>query len=701
MTQRCLSLKQAGPGQAGRAVVRIPIDQMANLKLEAGDTVSLSFARETHARVMPAPRGGDQVEVTEEILHNLGAGWGTMAKVARADLPPLESVVIKAADGASLAPEDASESLYDVPLTLGDTLKVTLPNAGSALVEVVATDPAPAGLFTDRTTLSIGGRPAPSSAYDDIGGLTAEIARVHEMVAAPLLRPELFARLGVAAPRGVLFTGPPGSGKTLLARSIAARTSAAFFQVNGPEIVSKHYGESEAALRNVFAAAAKDAPAIVFIDEIDAIAPKREALSGEKQVERRIVAQLLTLLDGLTERGRIIVMAATNLPDSLDPALRRPGRFDREINFGPPGPDARRDILAIHLRDAPLAEDVDLSEIAANSHGYVGADLAALAREASLAALERAVTEAGGEAFVDVDRLFISQPDLQHGLALTSPSALRDTFVETPAVSFDDIGGMEEAKQVLQEAVLWPLQHRHLFETLGLNGMSGILLAGPPGSGKTLLARALASESGMNFIPVRPARIMSQFLGEAERGIADVFAKARQSAPCLVFLDELDALAPVRRGKDPVLDRIVAQLLTEMDGLSRNTDIVVLGATNRARAIDPALTRPGRFDVIVPIGLPDLAAREAILAVHCRQRPLADDVDLGQLARKTEGVSGAGLAGLVTAAARHALRRHLGAAEQPVSICAEDFDAALEVQMKSEEARRFDHSSQEQTHAPA
>lgn len=671
MTVVALNLQPGKASPLGRGLARLPVDQMAVLGLQAGDVVSITGGRKTHARVMPGPRGTAQVEAGEELLHNSAAGWGAPVNLARVLLPKLTTVLLKALGPQGLTPGQLSESLYDLPLTLGD--KIAQRTGSAPAFEVVALDPAPAGIFTETTTLSL--QAAPTSGYEAIGGLSDQIARVHEMVAIPLLRPDLFERLGVPAPRGVLFTGPPGSGKTLLARSIAARTSAAFFQINGPEIVSKHYGESEAALRQIFAAAAKDAPAIIFIDEIDAIAPKREALSGEKQVERRIVAQLLTLMDGLSERGRIIVMAATNLPDSLDPALRRPGRFDREITFGPPTPAQRRHILDIHLRRAPLAADVNLDLIARQAHGYVGADLAALAREASLAALDRAVAGAGGEGHVRAETLFLTQADLTKGLAATSPSALRETQVESPIVTFADVGGLDAAKLALTEAVIWPQKHADAYAALCLRPVSGILLSGPPGSGKTLLARALAHESGMNFIPVRPTRIISQFLGEAERAIAEIFTKARHAAPCLIFFDELDALAPRRSGKDATLDRIVAQLLTEMDGLASNAGIVVLAATNRAAAIDPALTRPGRFDMVVPIGLPDLATRQSILAVHCRALPLARDVSLDRVAAQNEGSSGAELAGLVTGAARLALRRALALGQDPEIEAADFFEA--------------------------
>ena len=679
-----LSVHPSPQAQQSSALLRMPLDEMHRLELFAGDIVALTAGRQTHVRVVPTSNCADGIVATTTIANNAGAVQGDTVGITPATLPVLTSVLVRLKDPLICTTADLAETLYDLPLTEGDSLTVTLPMGRSANIEIISAHPAPAGLFQESTSLSLTEKPATTHQYSEIGGLTEQIARVHEMVSVPLLRPELFKRLGVPAPRGVLFTGPPGSGKTLLARSIAAKTSAAFFQISGPEIVSKHYGESEAALRKVFQAAQKESPAIIFIDEIDAIAPKRDSLSGEKQVERRVVAQLLTLMDGLSERGQIILMAATNLPDSLDPALRRPGRFDREIDFGPPSAEQRREILEIHLRDAPLASDVCLDDIAQQSHGYVGADLAALAREASLLALDRSVKEAEGEDNLRVDQLFIFQKDLLGGVDATAPSILRDTHVESPVGTFADVGGMDSVKTALKEAVLWPRQHKETLAKLRLSSISGVLLSGPPGSGKTLIIRAVSNESGMNFIPVRPARIMSQFLGDAERAVTDIFAKARQSAPCIVFFDELDALAPRRAGKDAVLDRIVDQLLTEMDGLSQNQDVVVVGATNRAAAIDPALTRPGRFDVVIPVPLPDKGGRRAILDVHSTGLPLATDVDLEHVAQDTEGMSGAALAAVTTSAARLAMRTALdqGVAEPHVTMA--DFAKAVAERNQSE-----------------
>lgn len=685
-----LPLTTSDDMQAGRARIRLPIDQMSAIGLRAGDTVAITAGRTTHARIIPAPRGTDCAWVSEELLTNAGAKTGDTAALSPATLTPLNTAILRLQDKTIIDPAELSECLFDIPLTEGDIFIARLPMGRQCPVQVASLGSVTAGLFTDSTVLSLQAKDGQAGGYETVGGLTDQIARVHEMVAAPLLRPDLFDRLGIRPPRGILFTGPPGSGKTLLARAVAANTAAAFFQINGPEIVSKHYGDSEAALRQIFASAARAQPAIIFIDEIDAIAPKREGLSGEKQVERRIVAQLLTLMDGLEDRGSVVVMAATNLPDSLDNALRRPGRFDREINFGPPDATSREEILRIHLRDAPLHPDVDLTALAAAAQGYVGADLAALTREAALAALQRAVAEAGSEAAVAPQTLFITQADLVQGLCVTSPSALRETDVESRPVSWADIGGLDQQKQALTEAVMWPLAHAGLYAALRLAPARGILLSGPPGSGKTLIARALAHESGMNFILVRPARIMSQFLGDAERAISDIFQRARHAAPTLIFFDELDGLAPRRGGKDAVLDRIVAQLLAEMDGLADNTNVVVLGATNRAAAIDPALTRPGRFDLILPIPLPNADARAAILRVHLANRPVADALEPAQLADVTAGFSGAALANLVARAARTALARALRDGHTAPQITPEDFSAALVAEAQSEASRASD-----------
>ncbi|MEO1678554.1 MAG: AAA family ATPase [Pseudomonadota bacterium] len=723
MSARRLSLTPAPSADAGRSLVRLAAADMLALGLRPGDTVSLTGSRTTHARVLPrrSPSGtgtppgpgaagrtggggdplparpadagpdgapaqpqptGDarcEMDASGEardaasaawqaaeargigadpaVAANAGARWGMAVEIAPASLPVLDEMRL-ISDPAPKGANELATALRDVTLTTGDRLTLTLPGAGTLRLRVAELSPGPAGQVGPETRLRLDPPDLPS--YPGIAGLGPQVAAVQEMVDLPLSRPDLFERLGLAPPRGILFTGPPGSGKTLLARALAEHGRAAFFHVAGPEIVSKHYGESEKAIRGVFEAAAARAPAIVFIDEIDAIAPRRESLSGEKQVERRVVAQLLTLLDGLSPRDRVVTIAATNLPDALDPALRRPGRFDREIAFPAPGPEDRAEILALHLARAPLAGDTDLTGLAARAHGYVGADLAALAREAGLAALARAREAAGSTEAVAADRLEIAQADLEAGFARTRPSALRADGTDAAPPRWSDVGGLDSAKAALTEAVIWPLTRPDALARLRLAAPRGILLEGPPGTGKTLLARALAAESGMNFIPVRPARLLSKFLGEAERGLEALFRRARLTAPALLFFDELDALAPRRGRGDATMDRIVAQLLTEMDGLEDNTGIAILAATNRAAAIDPALTRPGRFDLVVSVGLPDEAARADVLAVHLRGRPLEADLDIAAIAAQTDGATPADLAALVTLAARRALARGLG-----------------------------------------
>ena len=654
-----LSLAWTRTDTDARGIARMASTDLAELGLTVGATVRLAGGRPAFARAIPGRVPAGTVEIDGLTAANCAAAPDEPLTVTPEPLGPLDHALIRVDQAVGDGPDDFHDALFDMALAEGDALSVALRNGRRVAATVVRALPGGAGLVGDGTRIAIETPPGANGDFDAIGGLKQQIAAVQEIISAPLLRPELFQRLGIPAPRGILFSGPPGSGKTLLARTVARQTRAAFFQINGPEIQSKYHGESEAALREVFEAAGRAQPAIIFIDEIDSLAPRRDGLSSERQVERRVVAQLLTLMDGMTDRGRVVVMAATNIPDSLDPALRRPGRFDREIRFLPPTEAERRQILAVHLAQAPLGPDVDLDRIADAAHGYVGADLAAVAREAAVAALSRSIRAAGTEAAVRLEDLHVTQADLQQGLARTGPSLLRGATDTATPVRWDDIGGLDAAKLALRQAVEWPVRHAAAMRELGLAPPRGILLTGAPGGGKTMLARALATEASLNFIPVRPPDLASQFPGEAEKAVRSLFERARLAAPSLLFFDEFDAVAPRRGTAGAVFDRIVAQLLVEIDGLVRTEGLAILAATNRPGAIDPAILRPGRIDRVIDLPAPDEATRRAILAIHFGRRHCADDLDTDALARLTDGASGADLAALAETAGWTALTRRV------------------------------------------
>ncbi|MEO1328919.1 MAG: AAA family ATPase [Pseudomonadota bacterium] len=680
----------AAPGDADRAVARLDPADLARLGARAGDLLKLSGVgadRATYARALPAhaqSRGASIILLDEIQRANAGVGLGEPVAVATASARPAETLVLSLSAGAPRATEALAgrirNAMEDTPAALGDRVRIRL--LGGVTIEAIIAEAAPEGplLVTAATRLGLRADPTAAKArpgsrgYAGIAGLDRELAQVREMVELPLRRPDLFQRLGVDAPKGVLFSGPPGCGKTLLARAVAEETEAAFFQLTGPEIVSKHYGDSESRLRELFKSAEAKAPSVIFIDEIDAIAPKRANMAEDRQLERRVVAQLLGLMDGLSARGRVIVMAATNLPDALDPALRRPGRFDREIAFSPPDRAGRAAILRVHAERMPLSDRVEIDAVAAAAHGYVGADLAALAREAGLAALRRLGEDAAP------DNVAVEPEDFDAALKTVGPSALREVAIETPETRWSDVGGAAEAKRALVEAVIWPLRHEAAYRAIGLKPAKGVLLAGPPGTGKTHLARALAHEAGVNFIPVRGAELLSRFLGDAERGVRELFRKARASAPCILFFDEIDALAPVRGESDHgAIGRVTAQLLTEIDGVDELRGVTLLAATNRPSAVDPALLRPGRFDLTLEIGAPDAAARAEILAIHAADLPRADDVALDRVAESLEGWVGADLKALCEIAGRSAIRRWIEAganADAPPRAVPDDFDAA-------------------------
>jgi len=684
-----LRVQEALPSHVGRGIVAIDIKTKEALGVTSGDIVEIEGKRKTAAVVWPAPvedEGKGIIHMDSIIRRNAGVSIGDKVRVRPAKWKNAEKVILAPADEHQIIIKGyenyVKKHFLGRPVVKGDY--VLIPFFRKSLYVVVSTQPAGIVRIVPQTVIVINEKPVktgrvPQVTYDDIGGLKEQIQKIREMIELPLKHPELFHKLGIEPPKGVLLYGPPGTGKTLLAKAVANEANAYFIAINGPEIMSKFVGEAEERLRKVFEEAQENAPAIIFIDEIDAIAPKREEVLGE--VERRVVAQLLTLMDGLEARGQVIVIAATNRPNAIDPALRRPGRFDREIELPVPDRKGRKEILQIHTRNVPLADDVDLDELAARTHGFVGADLAALVKEAAMKAIRRILPKIDLEAEEIppeiLEQLKVTRQDFEAALKEVKPSALREVFIEVPSVHWEDVGGLEDVKKALKEAVEWPLRHREAFDAMGIKPPKGVLLYGPPGTGKTLLAKAVATESEANFISIKGPEILSKWVGESERAIREIFSKARQAAPCVVFIDEIDAIAPRRglAGDSHVLDRVVNQLLTEMDGIQELKDVVVIAATNRPDIVDPSLLRPGRFDRMIYVPPPDEKARLEILRVHTRNVPLADDVDLAEIAKETEYYTGADLEALVREAAMNVLRRNN---MKPGKVTMEDFRAAME-----------------------
>ncbi|MHA1238886.1 MAG: CDC48 family AAA ATPase [Candidatus Odinarchaeia archaeon] len=695
---------------AGRGIVRIDSEAMKEIGVSSGDIVEIEGNKKKTGAVVVRGRledaGSRIIRMDGLIRANSGVSIGEYVKVKKAEVAPAEKVVLAPTrEGTRLLIEEdvLRQNLLNRPVNKGDIISVAgaasprrpdisilsgffgtrVPFAlGEIRLMVVQTNPGGIVQITPKTEIVLLERamkiPSVSIVtYEDVGGVDHAIQRIREMVEIPLKHPELFQRLGIDPPKGVLLYGPPGTGKTLLAKAVANESDANFIAINGPEIMSKFYGESEQRLREVFHNAEKNAPSIIFIDEIDSIAPKREEVTGE--VERRVVAQLLALMDGLKGRGKVIVIGATNRINALDPALRRPGRFDREIEIGVPDRKGRKEILQIHTRGMPLSDDVDIDELAQRTHGYVGADLAALCREAAINALRRVLPKINlDEPTIPkeiLEKLYVSKHDFEEALKLVEPTALREVLVEIPHVSWDDIGGLDEVKRELIEAVEWPLKYPDEFKRIGIRPPRGILMFGPPGCGKTLLAKAVATESQANFISVRGPEIFSKWVGESEKAIREIFRKARMASPAIVYFDELDALAPRRGYADAsrVYESVVNQLLAEIDGLEELKGVVVIASTNRPDIIDPALLRPGRFDRLILVPAPDKKAREKILQVHTRKMALDESVNLSEIAAKTEGYSGADLENLCREAGMFAFREN----RKVQKITAKHFQEAL------------------------
>lgn len=678
-SQNGIRLKVIGSeaGDVGRGIARLDPADLARLKVRVGDYILIRESRCAIAKVMPAfkqHRGEQTIQLDGLLRKSSGAAIDGWITVCATRVTNAKSVTLKPL-GARPAQRDLGyiqALLEDYPVVDGSRIRATLFGNDYLDFQVVGLEPDTPSRIDANTKLSFANFgddvSETRSSYEDIGGIRTQMRRIREMIELPLKFPELFESLGVDPPRGILLYGPPGCGKTLIARTIASEAAANFFTISGPEVIHKYYGESEAHLRKVFEEAAKQGPSIIFLDEIDAIAPHRENAAGD--VERRVVAQLLALMDGLNRRENVIVIAATNLPNAIDPALRRPGRFDREIEIPIPDRHDRRHILEIHTRGIPVTGDVDLDHLANMTHGYVGADLESLCREAAMVCLRRVMEEIDFSQqripYDQLAKLNVSMDDFLIGFEAVTPSAIREVFVEVPNVRWKDVGGLEDIKQKLCEAVVWPLKYEKYFENAGVRPAKGLLLAGPPGVGKTMLAKALATESGVNFISVKGPELITKFVGDSEKGVREIFRKARQASPCIIFFDEIDGLLAARQtatNDSGVASRVLSQFLTEMDGIEELQGVFVLGATNRPDMVDPALRRFGRLETTIQMGLPGVEARKAIIEVHSRNKPFADNCEIEWLAVESEGLSGADLAAVISSAARRAIRRCIDRSE--------------------------------------
>lgn len=724
MPEKIATLRVADALQrdVGRGIARIDPKAVQELGLTSGDVVQITGKRKTNALCWPAHEqdyGKGIVRIDGYLRNNAGVSIDDKVTIRKIDAKLAERLTLAPTEPLRIVggEEYLSQLLEGRVLSRGDYVPINIMGRTVNLVVTNINPAAEAVIVTENTEVVVGEqvkepiRAIPRISYEDIGGLRPVIQKVREMIELPLRHPELFERLGVEAPKGVLLHGPPGTGKTLLARAVASETNANFLSIGGPEIMSKYYGESEERLREVFKEAQENAPSIVFIDEIDSIAPKREEVTGE--VEKRVTSQLLSLMDGLQSRGKVVVIGATNRPNAIDPALRRPGRFDREIEIGVPDRDGRLEVLEIHTRGMPLADDVDLKKLADVTHGFVGADLESLAKEAAIRALRRILPEINLEAQSipgDIlNKIIVKMADFLDALKEIDPSAMREVLVEIPDITWEQIGGLEDVKEELREAVEWPLKYPDLFAQLNASPPKGLLLYGPPGTGKTLLAKAVAHESESNFISVKGPELLNKYVGESERAVREVFRKARQASPCIIFFDEIDSVAPVRGssgGDSGVTERVISQFLTEMDGLEELRNVVIIAATNRPDIIDQALLRPGRFDRLLFVPPPDLEARKQIFKIHTSKTPVTDDVNLDELARRTDGYTGADIASVANTAVMLALREHISKAKDPedakkrakgLKVAKRHFDEALQKikPMSREELKMYERFSQQ------
>ncbi len=706
MTKLVLKIDEIPQQHVGRGRAIVDPKIIEDQKWSTGQILELTYNKKTHVKLWPGTTeeyGAGVIKIDGITRQNIGAGIGDKISLKSVETANAEQIILSPTE--KIAAEGLQEyMIYNYlnhVFTTGDSISLNTQMGSRVQFVVTNTKPSKPVIVTEKTIFKLGAMTKavdasiPRITYDELGGLKNEVLKIREMVELPMRHPELFDKIGVEAPKGVLLYGPPGTGKTLLAKAVAGETNAHFISLSGPEIMSKYYGESEEKLREIFTQAEENSPSIIFIDEIDSIAPKRDEVSGD--VEKRIVSQLLTLMDGMKSRGKVVVIAATNRPDSIDPALRRPGRFDREIEIGIPDDKERFEILSIHTRGMPIDKNVDLEQISKITHGFVGADLEVLSKEAAMRSLRRILPE------IDLDeekvsseilqKIQITSEDFRDALKEVRPSALREVQVQIPNVSWDDVGGLDQLKEELREAVEWPIKYKEAFDYVNVETPKGILLYGPPGTGKTLIAKALAKMTESNFISIKGPELLSKWVGESEKGIREIFRKARQAAPCIIFLDEIDALVPRRSNGSSgshVTENVVSQILTEIDGLEELHNVLIIGATNRLDIVDEALLRPGRFDRIIEVPNPDAKGRKHIFEIHTKKKPLASDVNIIKLVELTNSFSGAEIAAVANRAAIAALKRYVSGELQNVKeikITQQDLiDAVDKVKPRKKEA---------------